>query len=465
LQKHINIPEVVYFVVTMVSLSSPKSLDLAKLLQIVLGHPENPLAHRNTNDMVDNLHYYVAFLISRLFRVGKVSLCNIGTLEHVMELYRGTNGYVDSTLLEVITYIEGHLVRSCANRVASWLVVESAGSKHLISRSHGRLSVTIDAKMLARSIFSFLPQTTINNANGLNEYLETCRDNPASLGKAYDPRFMLPALTYCIVSETHIMEVQAIIDRHCIGYAISCLSSEELAVRQMAVGFITAAVSKLEDSPYRGKTQVNHLLLGVLASLASQDEEMKDVPLPSALTIFLAQAVQVLSSPTHFLFENVMELLLRSPLLQLHDIPFMLNILQVGEEHHKEVAWILNILTAGLKTERDLALYRKRNVFGNVLDLYISPNSNERTKGKVLELLWNVAAIEGGGTTLITRNGLIAWIEQQLGTVKEDDFTLKRLAARLWESSAKKHVKEWSRRNIGAHFAGERARLGIDVAA
>jgi len=66
---------------------------------------------------------------------------------------------------------------------------------------------------------------------------------------------------------------------------------------------------------------------------------------------------------------------------------------------------------------------------------------------------------------LITRNGLIAWIEQQLGTVKEDDFTLKRLAARLWESSAKKHVKEWSRRNIGAHFAGERARLGIDVAA
>jgi len=47
-----------------------------------------------------------------------------------------------------------------------------------------------------------------------------------------------------------------------------------------------------------------------------------------------------------------MELLLRQPLLNLHDVPHMVSLSNLGEEYHKEVLWILNVLEAGLKTEK-----------------------------------------------------------------------------------------------------------------
>jgi hypothetical protein len=449
LQKHITVPEVVYFAVNVVTLASPKSLDLAKLLQMVLGHAENPLAFRGTVYEPEDIHHYLAFLILKLFQAGKTAMCNITTLDGVMALYRGTNDFNDGLLLKIITQVEGHLARSCASRVAAWSVVEST-EKPLITRVRGRLEVSINAKMLSKSVFHFIPSDApCDDFETLTSYLATIKATTLPVGKAYDPRFLLSAITYCLVSTTHMLEPQAVIERHCLSFALSCLSSTSASTRAMATGFLNTLASKLEDSAYRGKTQINHLILGVLTSLTPE-------PLPAVMSIFLAQAAQVLANPTHFLYDKVMELLLRNPLLQLHDIPIMLSTTHIDgdEHHHKEIAWILNVLAAGMKTQQDLLLYRKRNVFGNVLAVYTSPNSTERAKEKVLELLWNAAAVDGGGTTLITRNGVVAWIEQQLG-VSEDEMeatTLRRLLARMWEASAKKHVKEWSRGNLGGHF-------------
>ncbi|KAI5785180.1 ribosome 60S biogenesis N-terminal-domain-containing protein [Pyronema domesticum] len=462
IQKHISVPEVVYLAVSIASFASAKSLDLAKLLNMVLGHPENQLSFRSANQEMEDIHHYTAFLISKLFQAGKATLSNIATLDGIMESYRGTNDPIDRMLLNIILHIEGHLARSCASRIASWSVLETT-EKNLISRVRGRLEVSIDAKILSKSVFHSSTTTVDATFNNLEKYMKTIKESIIPVGKSYDPLFMLPALTFCLISETHILEAQAAVERHCVSYAMVCLSSSDKSIRSMASNFLSTVAAKLEDSPYRNKTQIIHLIMALLASLSAVDAEFKDQPLPSAMGIFLAQATNVLANPTHFLYEKVMEMLLKHHLLQLHDLPLMLSILQVGEEHHKEVAWILNILTAGLKTEADLVLYRKRNVLGNVLNLYTSPNCTERAREKVLELLWNVAAIEGGGTTLITRNGVVAWIEQQLGVTKEEDLTLKRLAARLWEGSAKRHVEEWSRGNLKGHFVGAKQRLGVDV--
>lgn len=73
-----------------------------------------------------------------------------------------------------------------------------------------------------------------------------------------------------------------------------------------------------------------------------------------------------------------------------------------------------------------------------------------------MELIWNAAAVEGGGTTLITRNGIIPFIEEQLslsGVHEKNKTCFKRLAARLFESSAKEHIKEWSKGNLQSQLA------------
>ncbi|KAF8251300.1 hypothetical protein K440DRAFT_91482 [Wilcoxina mikolae CBS 423.85] len=455
LLKHINVSEVVFFVVNVVSLSL-KSLDVAKLLQLVLGHPKNPLSYRGTATEAGEIHHYIACLISKLFEAGTASLCSIATLDGILVLYRGTNDPIDCMLLNVIRYIEGHISRSCASRISLWSVLEST-DKPVISRVRGRLEVSVDAKMLVRST---VPNKTKTKLDCLDVCVDSVEENTIPVGKAYDPMFMLPALSFCLVSKPRIIVVQTTIDRHCVAYAMACLSSEDKTIRQMAAGFLSIVVSKLEASTHRGKTQIGHLILSVLASLSSHNTQTEDQPLPSAMGIFLAQTSEVLVNPTHFLYGKVLGHLCH-PLLQLHDLPMMLGILQVDEEHHKEVAWIQNILNPGLKTGLDLALYRKRNIFGKILSLCTSPNCTERAKEKVVELLWNVPAIEGGATTLITRNGAVAWIEQQVGVSQRHDMVLKRLVARLFEGSAKKHVIEWSRGSLRVHFTRERMKLKV----
>lgn len=82
-------------------------------------------------------------------------------------------------------------------------------------------------------------------------------------------------------------------------------------------------------------------------------------PLPTVVGVFLAQAVQVISNPGHFLYEKIMEFLLGRALQDLADLPRMLqlSISVIGDEYQKEIGWILNVLTAGLRTEQVYSLW------------------------------------------------------------------------------------------------------------
>lgn len=82
-------------------------------------------------------------------------------------------------------------------------------------------------------------------------------------------------------------------------------------------------------------------------------------PLPTVVGVFFAQVVQVISNPGHFLYEKTMDFLLRRALQDLADLPRMLqfSISVVGDEYQKEIGWILNVLTAGLRTVQVYFLY------------------------------------------------------------------------------------------------------------
>lgn len=48
-----------------------------------------------------------------------------------------------------------------------------------------------------------------------------------------------------------------------------------------------------------------------------------------------------------------------------------------------------------------------------------------------------------GSTTLITRYGLLSWIEYRLALAGPDHGVLGRLKARVWETCAHSRVKDW----------------------
>ncbi|RPB06082.1 hypothetical protein L873DRAFT_1660546 [Choiromyces venosus 120613-1] len=457
LQKHIDIPEIVYFVSVMVSQLPAKSLDAGKLLQMVLGHSKNPLLFRD--DTPDEISNHMGFVIYYLFSVSKLSQSTITTMDGVLGLYHGTNDIIDTALLNIIWSIEAHLAQSCANRVADWLILERAEGKPFISRVRGRLFVALDSKKLARSVFQYSPhKEAVSNVDlkTFELFMGAVAEQKDTDTRTYNFEFLLPVLTYCLLSDKVIIDVQAAVEKHTLGFAIMGLCSYNKSLNNKACGYIKTVIAMLETSTYRERTQILHLLCAVLVSFTSNEKSDAPQPshIPTVVGVFLAQSVQVLSNPSHFLYEKVMELLLRQPLLNLHDVPHMISLSNIGEEYHKEFFWILNVLEAGLKTEKDLDLYRKRNVFGNCLNVYNSPYTSDKEKEKIIELLWNAAGIEGGGTTLITRNGIISWVENQLsGALSvENRILMKRLGARLFESSAKEHVNEWSKGNIEYHL-------------
>lgn len=112
--------------------------------------------------------------------------------------------------------------------------------------------------------------------------------------------------------------------------------------------------------------------------------------------------------------------------------------------------------------KQDMEIFRARSVFERLLALYISPFASEKLRVKILRLLFRAAAV-GGSTTLITRSGVISWIQVQLTKKDKHERLLKRLATRLYaETCDKERVDEWS---AGGITKAVEAIVGKDAAA
>lgn len=193
------------------------------------------------------------YLVYKLFSIARSSQSTITTLDGVLGLYRGSNDIIDTALLDIIKEIEGHLGRSMATKIASWSVVENAGGNPLISRTRGKITLVIDAKVLAKSIFQSsptklaIPRAKLEN---LSTFMAIAKGEDQHFSKTYDLEFILPALGYILFLEGNVVDVQAIIERHCVGFAIIGLCSDRKDVRKMAAAYISSAVAKLEVETY-----------------------------------------------------------------------------------------------------------------------------------------------------------------------------------------------------------------------
>jgi nucleolar pre-ribosomal-associated protein 1 len=91
-----------------------------------------------------------------------------------------------------------------------------------------------------------------------------------------------------------------------------------------------------------------------------------------------------------------------------------------------------------------MEIYRRANVFERVLAFYESPSAGFSAKRKVLHLVYRAVQVQGS-TTLITRAGIISWIQCQLPEVTgRDASVLTVMAQSLYESSDRDRAETWS---------------------
>lgn len=216
---------------------------------MVLGHPRNPLLLRDSFLGVQEIYHHTAYLIYRLFSLARSSQSNPTTLDGILGLYRGTNDAVDTIFLDIVQNIEGHLSRSLGTKITSWSVVDNAEGKKLISRTRGKLSLMIDGKTLARSVFQSSPTRPAVLRTELEDFglfMALAKGEDQHFSNTYDLEFVLPALTYILLLEGKVVDTQAIIEKHCISFAITGLCSSREHVRKMAVAYIGSVAAKLE---------------------------------------------------------------------------------------------------------------------------------------------------------------------------------------------------------------------------
>lgn len=91
-----------------------------------------------------------------------------------------------------------------------------------------------------------------------------------------------------------------------------------------------------------------------------------------------------------------------------------------------------------------MGIYRRANVFERALSFYESPGPSLPSKRKILHLLYRSTQVQGS-TTLITRAGIVSWIQSQIPALGGKEVpTFTAMAFSLYESSEQDRVMKWS---------------------
>ncbi|KAJ3530389.1 hypothetical protein NM208_g9349 [Fusarium decemcellulare] len=232
---------------------------------------------------------------------------------------------------------------------------------------------------------------------------------------------------------------------------IRLLSSVHINIRKEALTNILKMAAKLKESSYEEKDQV-WLLLSELAE--SSRDQVDNGPVPSAFTAFAIHTLDVLKNPLHPLYPKVNSFLTRSPFWSPDKLPLAHDILHgepsEDDKYYTEITWLLVYLLDSLRTPFDLGIFHRKRWFEKILALGANPYLRVNLRTRLLRLLYRATCIEGGSTTLVTRFGILSWLDAQRTACEagEEVDVLVALMKRIWETCDQEKVKVWSKGGV-----------------
>ncbi|PGH26828.1 hypothetical protein AJ80_01407 [Polytolypa hystricis UAMH7299] len=241
-------------------------------------------------------------------------------------------------------------------------------------------------------------------------------------------------------------ELENAIENGHIGDLILCLCSEHEEIRRQASMALSRFMIKLMDSKFE-ESQAIYVLAGEVLETAK--ELGFQTPLPYIAGELAAQMVLVLKDPIHKLYGKVNKYLHKGPRWEITKIPsywidkILLHEPEYDYSHHEEVRWLLQVFINGLRSTKDMDLYRRANVFERVLSLYNSPGLSDSLRKKILHLLFRAVEV-GGSTTLVTRSAALSWIQSQVSNPDVHGGVLQKLARDMFESCDREWIDRWS---------------------
>jgi nucleolar pre-ribosomal-associated protein 1 len=198
-----------------------------------------------------------------------------------------------------------------------------------------------------------------------------------------------------------------------------------------------------------------YLLLGEL--LESVDHTGAEA-FPYVAGVLAARCAGIVADPTLSLYSTVNKFLTTSPAWDVNSLlRFFWHRIVASQPdddttYHKEVDWYFDYLMDCLRTPADMELFRRSNIFEQLLSHYGSRSCPVSAKDKIVRLLLRATHV-GGSTTLITRCGLVTWIQMMLDGQDPRQRSLRTLASRVYETCDQEKVATWSSGTIGETVA------------
>ncbi|EGV60451.1 hypothetical protein CANTEDRAFT_136931 [Yamadazyma tenuis ATCC 10573] len=154
------------------------------------------------------------------------------------------------------------------------------------------------------------------------------------------------------------------------------------------------------------------------------------------LTLY-ANLIPILSNPGHFLYELVFKYVTSHPRIGPKDMPLFFKI---KSESLKTIEWYISGMTI---TTDDLQLLNTNQFFEWILTLLNTPGKVESLHKTILKTIFMLPDINYGSLSLITRNGILSYLEQISSGHTNLKLNLQEIAQKL-EISASKRTLEWS---------------------
>lgn len=287
---------------------------------------------------------------------------------------------------------------------------------------------------------------------------------------AYDPLWVLWLFVSALNEEQHINGLQwlAIVRTNALGVVICCLSSKNAQVRMMGLTALARAYLGIEKADVQEK---EHLLLGldaVKSSVRHSDSETL-TPLPLTTTLFLAQHLRLIGSPSSYLYPIFTRFLLQRPKFDTSDVPMLYSMLQSTnpESWRLQRVWMLRFLrdvVRGGGATLEWRVLKRRYVWELLASMYSgmrrtlsSTQTPERFGGRttyksiptignstssarqtmilIRETMLAAARIPEVAMDLLCRKAFLSWISQQMSMDKELSSYLQ--PAQLAENKAR----------------------------
>jgi nucleolar pre-ribosomal-associated protein 1 len=253
------------------------------------------------------------------------------------------------------------------------------------------------------------------------------------------------------------------IDDGDIGELLLCLCSKHAEIRLQAINntrqlmaTLDASVHTVVNEDENGETARKHTTnadLQQLYLLLGETLESVEMLGPQAFPylggVLAARCANIVADPTHSMYSKISRFLTKAPAWNVQHLlsEFWHSIVASEPDedgtYHQEVDWFLDYLLDSLRTPQDMEYFRKSNIVEQLLGHYSSRSCAVSAKEKILRLLLRATHVEGS-TTLITRCGLLGWVQMMLDNQDPRHRTLKTLALRVYETCDKERVDEWS---------------------